>query len=338
MVAAATYSLVGSGGGAGNVQITIGGQYMQSLGTVQLPSITEFVEFFVLWNPPVGTSQTVTAFGFGFNGAGVGSVSFESASYIGATDVSATPVTNSGSGTALSLSVPSALAGTLAVAAFSAGDVAFKNNTALSAFTKTQRGNTTVQVDSAQYGYQSLAFGDAVGGSGGVTFGVTGANSSAEWAAGAIVLSATSTIGSGFRAYRTNTATGGVTAGNNQLVWYNLANRQTADYSYNSTTGVLTVANAGWYKVKISFLTDNYTSALIGPILYQNGSVVECGSRIAPSVSSCVIADSFHVYCSAGDTLQAGVFAGVSFATTLIGESTGTQNVFSVSLMNRSLL
>lgn len=336
MVAAVTFSFVGSGA-VGSAQVTVGSQNMQSLGIVQLSSVTEYVEFFVLWTPTVGSGQPVTATAYNFSG-GVGSISFESATYIGATNVSNALVTSSGTGTSLSLSVPAAIAGTMAVVAFSAGDVATLASTALSAYTKTQRGSTTVQVDAGQYGYQSLAFGDATGGSGGVTFGATGADSFAEWVGVGVVLSATSVIGSGFRAHSTN-STGASVAGNGTFGPYlGVLDKVTADYYFNSSTGVLTVKNAGWYQVKIAFLTGSYTGALLGPVLYQNGAVVDAGLRIAPSTSSLILADSFTVYCSANDTLQPGYFAGVSYAAAFGADSTATASYWEVSLLNRSLL
>lgn len=335
MVAAVTFSLVGSGSVSGNAQVSIGGQQMQSLGNiVQLSSVTEYVEFFILWNPPVGASQTVTATSYAAFG-GVGSISFESASYVGATSIS-TLITNSGGGTSLSLSVPAAIANTMAVAAFSAGDVTTKANTALSSFTKTQRGNTTVQVNSTQYGYQSLAFGDSVGGSGGVTFGATGADAFAIWAGVGIVLSATSVIGSGFRAIAAGGVAQAATSGTHQIVWFN-SGTFTDDYSYNTSTCTLTVANAGWYAVKISFLTSGYTSVSLGPILYQNGSIVQYGISIAPS-SGAIVGDSFLVYCNAGDTLNPGYSAATSLSGTFAAETSGTKTYFEVALMNRSLL
>jgi hypothetical protein len=338
MIAAVTFSLVGSGS-AGNAQVAIGGQPMQSVGNpVQMSSVTEFLEFFILWNPPAGTNLPVTATAYGFAGAGVGSVSFESASYIGATSAS-TLITNSGSGSSLSLSVPSAIANTMAVVAFTAGDVTTKANTALSSYTKTQRGNTTVQVNSTQFGYQSLAFGDTTGGSGGVTFGATGADSFAAWLGAGLILSATSLVGSGFRAHRVASSGTGATAGNNGFGnWYNVVDQNTADYSYNNLTATVTVANAGWYMAKISFFTASYTSAYLGPVLYQNGAVVQAGATTRPTTSGQVIADSFLVYCNAGDTLTAGYNAGVTFITTFAGDTTGTMNYFEVALMNRSLL
>lgn len=336
VVAAVTYSLVGSGGVQGAAQITVGGQNMQSIGTVQIPSITEYVEFFVLWNPPTGTNLPVSVIAWA-TGGGVASLSFETSSYIGATNVTAALAFNSGSGTSLSLSVPAALPNTMAVAAFSAGDVTLKLNTAISGYTKTQRGNTTVQVNSGQYGYQSLAYGDSVGAGGGVTFAATGADSSAEWVGAAVVLSATSVVGSGFRAY--NCSANSVTAGFGTVggMFGSTDIVSTPDYSYNSSTGAVAISNAGWYMVVIRYYTNSYTSFKLGTALYHNGSMVQAGNYLVP-VSGQIIGDSYLIYCSSGDTLQAGYQAGVSYSATFAADTTGTLAYFEVSLMNRSLL
>jgi hypothetical protein len=335
MIAAVTYSLVGSGSATGAAQVIVGTQQMQPQGVFQLSSVTEFIQFFTLWNPPVGSGQTVTANVYAGSG-GIASVSFESASYIGATSVSAL-VTNSGTGTALSLSVSSAVDGTMAVAAFSAGDVITKANTSLSAFTKTSRGNTTVQVNSTQYGYQSLVLGDAAGGSGGVTFGATGADSSAGWVGAGLVLSATPTVGSGFRAYNSSTTIFGCSSGNNTFgtAIFPTTDTSTSDLSYSNP--VLTISVAGWYAVKIQFLTGSYTSFLLGTLLYKNSALAQAGQRITPSAGA-ILSDSFLIYCNAGDTLQPGYYAGTAFGSTFTAESTGTQTYWEVALMNRSLL
>jgi hypothetical protein len=340
MVAAVTFSLVG--GSVGNAQVSIGNQQMQSYGNVvQLGSVTEYVEYFVLWNPPVGTNQTVTATAYGLGGTGVGSVSFESASYIGATNASSLS-TSSGTGTSLSLST-SAGANTMAVVAFSAGDVTTKANTAISGFTKTQRGNTTVQVSSTQYGYQSLAFGDSVGGSGGVTFGATGADSSAAWVGVGIVLSATQYVGSGFRQSRTSTLTAAPPSGNNTFgPQYDTTQYCTSDISINGTTGVATISIAGHYAVTISQLEAAVTTVHAArPLLYQNGAVVQHGNTMYVTTTASntwVMQSTFIVYCNVNDTLAPGGWYSTGPGFAITGESTGTQTYWEAALVNRSLM
>jgi hypothetical protein len=283
----------------------------------------------------------VTATAYGLLGAGVGSVSFESSSYIGATRVS-TLIKNSGTGTSLSLSVPAAIAGTMAAVAFSAGDVTTKANTALSSFTKTQRGNVTVQVNSTQYGYQSLAFGDTTGTSGGVTFGATGADSFAAWVGVGVVLSATSVIGSGLRQYRSVTTTVLPSSGNQTLgAFFSVTQYCTADLSINGATGATTVSVAGWYMVTISVLEASViTVHQARVLLYQNGAVVQQGGTMYVTTSASntwVMQSTFTVYCNAGDTIQPGVWYSAS-ANAPSGESTGTCSYWEVALVNRSLL
>jgi hypothetical protein len=338
MVAAVTFSLVG--GSVGNAQVSIGGQQMQSYGNVvQLGSVTEYVEFFVLWNPPVGTNQTVTATAYGLSGTGVGSVSFESASYIGATNASAL-FTSSGTGTSLSLSA-SAGANTMAVVAFSAGDVTTKANTAISGFTKTQRGNTTVQVSSTQYGYQSLAFGDTTGTGGGVTFGATGADSSAVWVGVGIVLSATQYVGSGFRQSRTVSTTAAPSSGNNSFSGnYDTTQYCTSDISISG--GVATVSVAGHYAVTVSQLEAAVTTVhQARPLLWQNGAVVQHGNTMYVTTTASntwIMQSTFTVYCNAGDTLAPGGWYSTGPGFAITGESTGAQTYWEAALLNRSLL
>jgi hypothetical protein len=339
MVAAATYSLVGSAFGSSFLQAVVGGTAMQSVGVIQMSGITEFAEFFILWNPPVGTNKAVSVTGWGTNGAGIANLSFESATYIGATSVVPGGLTsNTGAGTSLSLPVPAAVAGTMAVCALSAGNATTKADTTLSAFNETQRGNVTEQVNSLQYGYQSLAFGDAAGVLGGPTFTAIAANT-ASWVGAALVLSAQATIGSGFRAANTTASAVAATAGVHMLPFgfFNSVAVSTDDYSGTGTGNTVVVAQAGWYKVKIGLLTHTYSGLLLGPALFVNGTAVEIGLNIAPSAGA-IISDTFLIYLNVGDTLAAGYDASTTYSDTFIGETTGTRCYWSVSLLNRSLL
>jgi hypothetical protein len=342
LVAAVTFSLVGPSNAVGAAHATLGSgatqQQMQTFGgPIRLATVTEFLQFLVLWNPQGGTNialeVTVTA-----SVGGIASVSFESATYIGAAVADQVLATNSGSGSSPSLNVASAIADTMAVAAFTAGDVATKADTTLSGYTQTQLGNTTVQVNGGQYGYQSLAFGDAAGATGGVTFGASCADAFAEWVGAAVVLSAQPYDGSGFRAYPSSVAAG-CSSGVNTFAssFFNTVARATADYSYDTSTNTLTVLYTGWYKIKISFLVDTYTNYLLGPVLYHNGVPVEYGINNPPT-SGATISDSFYIYCNAGDTLTPGYYAGVAYSATFGNDTTGTKTFWSVSLMNRSLL
>src|SRR5947209_15728799 len=340
IVAAATFSLVGSGSvNTASMNISIGNQQMQNLGGGQVSSATEYLRCFMLWNPRAGTKLPVTATAYNVAGSGgIGSVSFESASYIGATGAS-TVSTNSGSGTSLTLSVPSAVAGTRAVAAFSAGNVLTKANTALSGFTQTQRGNTTVQLDSGQYGFQSLAFGDAAGASG-VTFGATAANT-AGWVGAAIVLSATSVLGSGLRLQRTSTATAAPSAGNQTLGLYDSPPQYlTSDLSLSGSAATVTIA--GWYMATISQLEAAVTTVHQARVLlYQNGSVVQQGQTLNVTTTASntwIMQGTLTVYCSAGDRRQPGEWYSTGPGFALTGEATGTCTYWEMALVNRSLL
>lgn len=233
----------------------------------------------------------------------------------------------------------------MVVQAFSAADVALKNNTALSAYNKTQRGNVTVQVNSTQYGYQSLILGDAVGAAS-VSFTATGADSSAQWVGAAIVLSAQTIPGSAFRQHVASTSTVLVSSGNNVASVFSGA---VTDYCSSDLTlsivggqPVITVGLAGTYVVTVGILeASTFTSHYTRATVYKNSGVAKQGQTLnvsATAANTWMIQSTFILECAAGDTIQPGYWSSATISSLHTGESTGTCTYWEVALANRSLL
>ena len=66
--------------------------------------------------------------------------------------------------------------------------------------------------------------------------------------------------------------------------------------------------------------------------LYHNGVLYDQGLTVymTDASSENVIADTFLVPCSVGDTLQPGYYSSLSDSTTFVGEATGTMMVFEI--------
>lgn len=143
-----------------------------------------------------------------------------------------------------------------------------------------------------------------------------------------------SVIGSGFRAYRTSASTVAVSSGTNLLAssFFDTVQDNTADLTYaTATNNKLTVSIAGWYIVKICLKPSGAASIYLGPTLYQNGTLIQIGNPNNLS-SGYPAADTFIVYCSAGDYLQPGTLS--SSTPTLNGEGTGAYCYWEVTLAN----
>lgn len=142
-------------------------------------------------------------------------------------------------------------------------------------------------------------------------------------------------IGSGFRAYRTTTASLGT--GSPSLLpnsWYDTVEWNTGDLTYAAgAANQLTIGIAGWYDVTINFQNSSFfsgsSSAYFGSVLYKNGSVWARGTTLSAGQ---VWNDHYSVFCVAGDTLQPGFIAPSSgFGT---GATSGDGNFWSVTLQN----
>lgn len=137
------------------------------------------------------------------------------------------------------------------------------------------------------------------------------------------------TLGSGFRVYRSS-GSGASWSGTSTIGTgvFDTTQNITSDYSYNSSTNVLTVNNAGWYRVECVL---NLGGGALSSTLYHNGSlyaVMGTGS-FSSFVNWC--AGGTTVYCAAGDTLQPG-YNGSS--GTFVGDGTGVNTYWSVTLAN----
>lgn len=158
-----------------------------------------------------------------------------------------------------------------------------------------------------------------------------------------------SVIGSGFRQYRASTTTSTVTTNAAETFpasFFDTNSYKTADFSYATTSNTLTVANTGWYTVRVNSLVQRAAAAqtysAITPLLYHNGSVADYGrSNWFYQYSSATypaqwFGDTFTIYCNANDTLAPGYYAteGTSSASmTLAGDGTGTQTYFAVNFI-----
>lgn len=154
-------------------------------------------------------------------------------------------------------------------------------------------------------------------------------------------------IGSGFRAYRSNTTAVSLTntgVANASLLpsdFFGGANGVTqwitADLAYASATNnQITVSLEGWYQVTICLYQPTHPNCSLAPVLYQNGSVLEVG-YYAPGSSSYNSQSTFLVYCAKNDTLQPGYSTNTT-GSTISGESTGAMSYWSVTLLNRGTL
>jgi len=156
------------------------------------------------------------------------------------------------------------------------------------------------------------------------------------------------TVGSYFRAYRSNASLFGASTGNNALPadWYGGADgaidRITPDFQYDSATNTLTFnGRKGTYSVTVSqrIADTTLSNAAIGLILAKNGVVVRRGghvyqdSNLTGPVIACV---TWQVYLQPGDTLVPGYNSLTAGGSLLAGESAGTDTYWEVALANNS--
>lgn len=145
-------------------------------------------------------------------------------------------------------------------------------------------------------------------------------------------------VGSGFRQYRASGSTIGLTS-NPQIApasFFDTNQWITSDFSYNSATNTVTVSNAGWYMASISYSFSTGASSNAWAVLFKNGSAFSNGPLIYVPGSGWggTIQGSFLVYCSAGDTLSAGIAWGAGSNFSIGGDVTGAYAYFAVSLAN----
>jgi hypothetical protein len=155
-------------------------------------------------------------------------------------------------------------------------------------------------------------------------------------------------LGSGFRRYRnaTTQSVSSIGTGNRLLPgnFFNTADYATTDYTFNSTTGRVTVSTEGWYQVNINLaLTANSLYSEMAPVLYKNGAVNARGGSVWGTAailggrSPVQCAGAFHVYLKAGEYIQPGYWHSTADTTgTLTGDAAGHTCYLQVTFMNRS--
>ena len=155
-------------------------------------------------------------------------------------------------------------------------------------------------------------------------------------------------LGSGLRAYRTNTGTGAVSSGTNifPLGWFNNVDR-TPDLTYDSLTGRVTVSVEGWYQCILQQHGDSAVSfgtALRNrAVLWRNGTggvreVAQEGWNrpVNEWVGFHGISGTFLIYLKAGDWVEPGYWSNGVLSGVLSANTGGTLTWFSVALVNRS--
>jgi hypothetical protein len=121
------------------------------------------------------------------------------------------------------------------------------------------------------------------------------------------------TIGSGFRAYASSNHS--VSAGAIPGTAFDTVQYQTGDFTYNATTGVLTVGVTGHYLFSGRIVASG--ANIIG--LDHNGSQVALGIYDSSETASAL---STPVYCVAGDTVQPTISTSVTMDAGTVGAST----------------
>lgn len=158
-----------------------------------------------------------------------------------------------------------------------------------------------------------------------------------------------SVIGSGFRQYRASTTAVSTTVNTVELFpasFFDSNSYQTSDFTYTSSTNKLTVANTGWYLVRINSLVQRAAAAqtysAMQAVLYHNGSIAQYGRSnwfyqyASATYPAQWFGDHFMVYCNAGDYLQPGYLAqnaSSAGSMTIAGDGTGDQTYFEANFI-----
>jgi hypothetical protein len=318
------------------VAATYNGVAMQILAQQVATDGATYNFLFGLPNPTTGSSKQVSLAVYAPFGAYIKIIGGESDSYIGVGSVGST-VTNSGTSSTPSITVPSAT-----------GDYivqAFASTNSIGTYNQTTQYNSGAMSNGATSIY--LVAGDAAGASS-VSF--TGTASPFAWAATAanLIPLPSTVLGSGFRAANTSTSGVSASSGNNTFPnsFFNTTVTSSTDLTYSASSGnTVTIAHAGWYTVTISVLLSAlYYNQAVGLNLIQTpngGSTITKRGHVSwigtTANANIVCAFTFQVYCGAGDTLQPGYWTTAS-GTAFVGTSDGLSTYFEVSLNNRSLM
>lgn len=313
-----------------------------------------FTEVFVLPDPPAG-AQTITATIHStsnyLGGNFCDGVAGESVSLIGVGEIGAT-VTASGNGTAMSQTV-TANSNAYIVQAFASEHPSNYVGASITGYNQT----TDYYTGSYTQGIKNVggvnlptagAFlaGHAPGASS-VTFTATEASSGDNWYGIAVAFLPSSQAPIGVGMVQTRTSTTGFTMSSGYNItpngYWDTQLDMTSDFTWDSTTGTVTIGYSGWYQVSLAFCGNGGTPSSqvrTRPTLYKNGTLEAVGGNCEISNSSTSFQGasmSTSIYLNAGDTLQTGYWS--SIATTscqLTGEANGMIARWAVVLENRS--
>jgi len=158
-------------------------------------------------------------------------------------------------------------------------------------------------------------------------------------------------VGSGFRQYRTSTATATLSAGLNSFPagWFGVRQYCTPDLLPQTNGDYVQVTKAGWYLVCINQLEAAVVSIHTArPAVYHGTTLANLFSastaQQGPSMyvgstatEAYLFGGSIPVYCNAGDYLAPGYYGSTAIGSALTGEATGMQTYWSVAAMNFSL-
>jgi hypothetical protein len=321
-----------------NYSVTWGGISMSLVGSVAYSNV--YSQVWALFNPPTGAQTVTYNIGVNYGIFLIACAIAESDSYIGVASIGM-PVTAVSSSSSPTLTIASSANDYVInfLATYDASSVA------LSSYSQTSRYHSgTETIPGATSGTFDFIAGDAVGASS-VTFSATSSVTSGNaWLGLAMNLAPLSAnvIGSGFHVARTSTAAVAATAASEVFpnsFWNAAPTYTTNDISWNSTTGTLTISQAGWYKVDVSCLmASTSTGQALAVGFFQNGALSKSGTQVVyTNIGAPIMQGAWAVYCNVNDTLQAATNCG-STNYTLSGNSTGTATYMTVGLMNRSLM
>lgn len=322
--------------------VSYGGAGMASLtGPIQIGSGGEpsYIEVFAL-EKPSPNAQTVTGIlgtNFGYSANQNESLALEVTTFTGVGGI--TVSSTSGSGTALSMSVPSATNSMVYQAFGIVSTAANDSPEALSSYNHTQRYNLANFNETPTTGTVALVVGDSAGASS-VSFSAT-ASAAGPWQGVAVNMTpAPALLGSGAHITRVSTGSASAGSGGNLLAssFFDTQVSKTSDITVDLVNNKFTVSQTGWYEVEVGIKFATAYGSQAGALLYKGSgtgaaSLFKVG-QTAYNADNC--AHTFLVPLSAGDYVQAGVYTGVG--ATITGDSSGAWSYMTIQLANRGLV
>lgn len=153
-------------------------------------------------------------------------------------------------------------------------------------------------------------------------------------------------VGSGFRRWRDSVTGVGATSGINLLdgSFFDTPEICTDEYEYTHSTNSVKVLKAGWYCVSLSlklsdFLSYPFSNIALAPVLFRNGNVYAYGADSfgAGGGGNYRIAHTWIVYLNENEYVQPGYSATLDPVQNFVGEDSGAESYWQVSLLNWSL-